>query len=119
MTDRRAFERAVSTRGLEKLIPGLRDFGENLPKKDPNIYRPMPLMEHTIEAIRHAFDWVQGFGAEEYLDPEAGRGSTLWINTALLFHDLGEVAIIRGMHLRLWTAWRWNGAGTGGATLPS
>lgn len=102
MTDRRAFERAVSTRGLEKLIPGLRDFGENLPKKDPNIYRPMPLMEHTIEAIRHAFDWVQGFGAEEYLDPEAGRGSTLWINTALLFHDLGEVAIIRGMHLRLW-----------------
>lgn len=102
MTDRRAFERAVLTRRLEKLIPELRDFEENLPEKDPNIYRPMPLMEHTFEAIRHAFGWIRGFGAEEYLDPEARRGSTLWINTALLFHDLGEVAIIRGMHLRLW-----------------
>lgn len=102
MTDGRAFERAVLTRRLEKLIPELRDFEENLPEKDPNIYRPMPLMEHTFEAIRHAFGWIRGFGAEEYLDPEARRGSTLWINTALLFHDLGEVAIIRGMHLRLW-----------------
>ncbi|MBN2339534.1 MAG: hypothetical protein JXP48_13460 [Acidobacteria bacterium] len=102
MTDPRAFERAVRTRILETLIPELSAFEENLPEKDPNIYRPMPLMEHTFEAIRHAFGWIRGFGAEEYRDPEARRGSTLWINTALLFHDLGEVAIIRGMHLRLW-----------------
>lgn len=102
MTDPRAFERAVRTRRLESLIPELAAFEENLPEKDPNIYRPMPLMEHTFEAVRHAFGWIRGFGAEEYRDPEARRGSTLWINTALLFHDLGEVAIIRGMHLRLW-----------------
>ncbi len=102
ITDPRAFRRAVLTGRLNKLIPELTAFGEDLPEKDPNIYRPMPLMEHTYEAIRHAFEWMEGFGEDEYEGNEARRNSTKWINTALLFHDLGELAIIRGMSLPIW-----------------
>ncbi|MBN1569869.1 MAG: hypothetical protein JXA73_18640 [Acidobacteria bacterium] len=102
MTDPRAFKRAVSIKLLNKLIPELNAFEEDLPETDPNIYRPMPLMEHTFESIRHAFEWIQSFGAEEYQGNETKCNSMKWINTALLFHDLGEVAIIKGTNLPIW-----------------
>ncbi len=102
MTDALTFKRAVLTRRLNTLIPGLAGFEATLPKKDPNIYRPMPLMEHTYESIRHAFGWIESFGAGEYQSNAAQSNALLWINTALLFHDLGETAIIKGTHLPVW-----------------
>ncbi len=102
MTDPHTFEQAVRTKKLNKLIPGLNAFESNLSEKDPNIYRPMPLMQHTLESIRQAFGWVHSFGAEEYLSEDAKSNALRWINTALLFHDLGETAIIKGICLPIW-----------------
>jgi hypothetical protein len=104
MTDPQVFERAVMTRKLNKLIPGFNEFDSNLQEKDPNIYRPMPLMQHTFESIRQAFGWIKSFGAEEYQSSDAKNCAMRWINTALLFHDLGESAIIKGTHLPIWYA---------------
>jgi hypothetical protein len=97
-----AFEYAVSIKKLHEIIPELNALEENLPDKDPNIYRPMPLMQHMFEAIRQAFRWVNSFGVEEYTCDEAKRYALLWINAALLFHDQGEIAILKGTNLPLW-----------------
>ena len=102
LQDPEAFEHAVSIRKLPELIPELNTFEENLPNQDPNIYRPMPLMLHMFEAIRQTFGWVCSFGVEEYTGNEAKRSALLWINTALLFHDQGEIAILKGTNLPLW-----------------
>ncbi len=102
LQDPEAFEHAVAINKLHELIPELNVFEENLPGKDPNFYRPMPLMQHMLESIRQAFGWVGSFGVEEYEGADAKRYALLWINTALLFHDQGEIAIIRGMNLPLW-----------------
>jgi hypothetical protein len=102
MQDPEAFEHAVLIRKLNELIPELNAF-ENTPQdKDPNIYRPMPVMRHMLECIRQTFGWVRSFGVEEYADDESRRSALLWINTALLFHDQGEIAILRGTSLPLW-----------------
>jgi hypothetical protein len=102
MQDPEAFEHAVSIRKLHELIPELSAFEENPQNKDPNIYRPMPVMRHMLESIRQTFGWVRSFGAEEYKDDESKRYALLWINTALLFHDQGEIAILKGTNLPLW-----------------
>jgi hypothetical protein len=102
MTDLQAFEHAVLTNKLNDLILGFNAFDVNLPEKDPNIYRPMPLMQHAFESIRQAFRLVQGFGTEEYRSNDAKNSAMRWINTALLFHDLGETAIIKGTNLPIW-----------------
>jgi len=102
MQDREAFEHAVLIRKLPELIPELSAFEENPQGKDPNIYRPMPVMRHMIESIRQAFGWVHSFGVDEYTDAESKRCALLWINTALLFHDQGEIAILKGTNLPLW-----------------
>jgi hypothetical protein len=102
MQDPEAFEFAVSIRKLHELIPELSAFEENPQEKDPNIYRPMPVMRHMLESIRQTFDWVHSFGIEEYQDYESKRCALLWINTALLFHDQGEIAILKGTSLPLW-----------------
>jgi hypothetical protein len=102
MQDPVAFEHAVSIRKLHELIPELNAFEENPQEKDPNIYRPMPVMRHMLESIRQTFDWVHSFGIEEYRDYESKRCALLWINTALLFHDQGEIAILQGTSLPLW-----------------
>jgi hypothetical protein len=102
MQDPETFENAVSIRKLHELIPELNAFEENLQDKDPNIYRPMPVMRHMLEAIRQTFGWVGSFGMEEYKDDESKRCALLWINTALLFHDQGEIAILKGTNLPLW-----------------
>ena len=102
LQDPEAFEHAVAINKLHELIPELNVFEENLPGKDPNFYRPMPLMQHMLESIRQAFGWVGSFGVEEYEGADAKRYALLWINTALLFHDQGEIAILRGMNLPLW-----------------
>jgi hypothetical protein len=102
MQDPEAFEHAVLTRKLHELIPELNAFEENPQGKDPNIYRPMPVMQHMLESIRQTFGWVSSFGAEEYTDAESKRCALLWINTALLFHDQGEIAILKGTNLPLW-----------------
>jgi hypothetical protein len=102
MTDPQTFKHAVLTKRLNKLIPGINAFEMNLPEKDPNIYRPMPLMEHTYESIRQAFAWVESFGAAEYRSDAAKANAMRWINAALLFHDLGETAIIKGTSLPIW-----------------
>ncbi|MBN2318500.1 MAG: hypothetical protein JXR49_05455 [Acidobacteria bacterium] len=102
MQDSEAFEHAVSIEKLHELIPELNSYQENLPDKDPNIYRPMALMEHMFEAIRQTFGWVSHFGIEEYKGSDAKRYALLWINTALLFHDMGEIALIKGTNLPLW-----------------
>jgi hypothetical protein len=102
MQDPEAFEHAVSIRKLDELIPELNALEENLQEKDPNIYRPMPVMRHMLESIRQTFGWVRSFGIEEYKDDESRRCALLWINTALLFHDQGEVAILKGTNLPLW-----------------
>ena len=102
MQDPEAFENAVLIRKLHELIPELNAFEEDLRDKDPNIYRPMPVMRHMLEAIRQTFGWVGSFGAEEYKDDESKRCALLWINTALLFHDQGEIAILKGTSLPLW-----------------
>jgi hypothetical protein len=59
-------------------------------------------MQHMFEAIRQTFSWVKHFGTEEYTGNEAKHNALLWINAALLFHDLGEIAIIKGTNLPLW-----------------
>ena len=64
MQDPEAFEHAVSIRKLHELIPELNAFEENLQDKDPNIYRPMPVMRHMLESIRQTFGWVHSFGAK-------------------------------------------------------
>ena len=102
MQDPVAFEHAVLIRKLHELIPELNAFEENLQDKDPNIYRPMPVMRHMLESIRQTFDWVNIFGVEEYKDEESKCCALLWINTALLFHDQGEIALLKGMNLPLW-----------------
>jgi len=102
MTDPKIFEHAVQTRRLNKIIPGLNAFDIDLPEKDPNIYRPMPLMQHTYESIRQAFGLIHSFGTEEYQSKEAKDNAMRWINTALLFHDLGETAIIKGTNIPVW-----------------
>lgn len=102
MLDSEAFEHAVSVNKLHELIPELNFFEENPPDKDPNFYRPMPVMLHMFEAIRQTFGWFGSFGTEEYLGADARRNALLWINTALLFHDQGEIAIIKGTNLPLW-----------------
>ncbi len=102
MTDPQEFEHAILIRKLNSLIPGLNAFDIDLPEKDPNIYRPMPLMQHTYESIRQAFGLIHSFGAEEYRSEDAKSNAMLWINTALLFHDLGETAIIKGINLPIW-----------------
>jgi hypothetical protein len=102
MKDPEAFEQAVIIRKLNELIPELNAFEENLPDKDPNIYRPMPVMQHMLEAIRQTFGYVHSFGLEEYHGDESKRSALLWINTALLFHDQGEIAILKGTNLPLW-----------------
>jgi hypothetical protein len=102
MQDPAAFEHAVAIRKLNELIPELNAFEENLPDRDPNIYRPMPVMRHMLEAIRQTFDYLRVFGIEEYQDDESKRSALLWINTALLFHDQGEIAILKGTNLPLW-----------------
>jgi hypothetical protein len=102
MQDPEAFEHAVLSRKLHELIPELNAFEEDLQDKDPNIYRPMPVMRHMLESIRQAFGWVRSFGVEEYRDDESKRSALLWINTALLFHDQGEIAILKGTNLPLW-----------------
>lgn len=102
MQDPEAFEHAVSIRKLHALLPELNAFEENPQEKDPNIYRPTPVMRHMLESIRQTFDWVRSFSAEEYQDEESRRCALLWINTALLFHDQGEVAILKGTSLPLW-----------------
>jgi hypothetical protein len=102
MQDPEAFEHAVLIRKLHGLIPELNDFEESPQDKDPNIYRPMPVMRHMLESIRQTFDWVRSFGADEYQDDESKRCALLWINTALLFHDQGEIAILKGTNLPLW-----------------
>jgi hypothetical protein len=99
--DPAAFEHAVSIRKLHELIPELNTL-ENPQDKDLNIYRPMPLMQHMFECIRQTFEWVSSFGAEEYQDEESKGCALLWINTALLFHDQGEIAILKGTNLPLW-----------------
>jgi hypothetical protein len=102
MQDPIAFEHAVASRKLHELIPELNDFEEHPQDKDPNIYRPMPVMRHMLESIRQAFGYVQSFGLEEYKDDASKRFALLWINTALLFHDQGEIAILKGTNLPLW-----------------
>jgi hypothetical protein len=102
LQDPEAFEHAVAINKLNELVPELNVFEENLPGKDPNFYRPMPLMAHMLESIRQAFSWVGSFGVEEYGGKDAKHYALLWINTALLFHDQGEIAIIKGMNLPLW-----------------
>jgi hypothetical protein len=102
LQDPEAFEHAVSIRKLHALIPELNAFEQNPPDRDPNIYRPMPVMRHMLEAIRQTFGWVGSFGVEEYACDEAKRFALLWINTALLFHDQGEIAILKGISLPLW-----------------
>jgi hypothetical protein len=102
MQDPIAFEHAVTIRKLNELIPELNAFEENPPDKDPNIYRPMPVMRHMLEAIRQMFGYMRSFGLEEYRDDESKRFALLWINTALLFHDQGEIAILKGTNLPLW-----------------
>jgi hypothetical protein len=102
MQDPEAFEHAVSIRKLHTLIPELNAFEENPKDNDPNIYRPMPVMRHMLEAIRQTFGWVRSFGVEEYRDDDTKRCALLWINTALLFHDQGEIAILKGTSLPLW-----------------
>jgi hypothetical protein len=102
MQDPEAFEHAILIRKLNELIPELNAFEENLQDRDPNIYRPTPVMRHMLESIRQTFGWVRSFGSEEYKDDEAKRCALLWINTALLFHDQGEIAILRGTNLPLW-----------------
>lgn len=102
MQDPAAFEHAITIRKLNELIPELNAFEENLPDKDPNIYRPMPVMQHMLEAIRQTFGYMLSFGLEEYQDDESKRSALLWINTALLFHDQGEIAILKGTNLPLW-----------------
>ncbi len=102
MTDPRAFRRAVRTGKLNRLIPGFKEFDSDQPEKDPNIYRPMPLMGHTFESIRQAFAWIESFGAGEYQSEDAKAGAMRWINAALLFHDLGETAIVKGTNLPVW-----------------
>jgi len=69
MQDSAAFEHAVSIRKLHELIPELGAFEDN--PKDPNIYRPMPVMRPMLESIRQTFGWVGHFGAEEYKDGES------------------------------------------------
>jgi hypothetical protein len=102
MTDSQVFKCAVLTRKLNKLIPGLNAFDSHLPEKAPNIYRPMPLMEHTYESIHQAFGLVGNLGAAEYQSDDAKNSAMLWINAALLFHDLGETALIKGTSLPIW-----------------
>jgi hypothetical protein len=102
MQDPEAFEHAVTIRKLHELIPELSVFEENPQDKDPNIYRPMPVMRHMLECIRQTFGYVLSFGLEEYKDDESKRCALLWINTALLFHDQGEIAILKGTNLPLW-----------------
>ena len=102
MQDPAAFENAVLIGKLHALIPELNAFKENPLDKDPNIYRPMPVMRHMLESIRQTFDWVQSFGVDEYKDDDSKRWALLWINTALLFHDQGEIAILKGTELPLW-----------------
>ncbi len=102
MQDPEAFEHALSTRKLHELVPELAAFEENPREKDPNIYRPIPVMRHMLESIRQAFGWVRSFGVEEYAGDEPKRCALLWINTALLFHDQGEIAILKGTSLPLW-----------------
>jgi hypothetical protein len=102
MQDPEAFENAVRIRKLHELIPELNAFEENPQDADPNIYRPMPVMRHMLESIRQTFGWVRSFGVEEYKDEESRRCALLWINTALLFHDQGEIAILKGTSLPLW-----------------
>jgi hypothetical protein len=102
MQDSAAFEHAVVIRKLHELIPELNAFEENLKDKDPNIYRPMPVMRHMLESIRQTYGWVRHFGVEEYKDDESKCCALLWINTALLFHDQGEIAILTGTDLPLW-----------------
>jgi hypothetical protein len=102
MQDPVAFEHAVLIRKLQELIPELNSFEENPQDRDPNIYRPMPVMRHMLEAVRQTFGWVRDFGVEEYKDNESKRCALLWINTALLFHDQGEIAILKGTSLPLW-----------------
>lgn len=102
LEDPEAFEHAVAVNRLHALIPELCVLEENPPDQDPNIYRPMPLVNHMREAIRQTFGWVGNFGADEYTGADAKRYALLWINAALLFHDLGEIAILKGTHLPLW-----------------
>jgi len=102
LQDPEAFEHAVLINKLHELIPELYTFEENLPDRDPNIYRPMPLMLHMFEAIRQSFAWMSQLGMEEYRSDTAKRQALLWVNTALLFHDLGEIAIIKGTNLPIW-----------------
>lgn len=102
MQDPEAFEHAVLVRKLHALIPELNALEENPRDRDPNIYRPMPVMRHVLESIRHTFGWVRSFGADEYEHEESRRCALLWINTALLFHDQGEIAILKGTSLPLW-----------------
>jgi hypothetical protein len=102
LQDPEAFECAVSINKLQELVPELKTLQENLPATDPNFYRPMPVMQHMLESVRQAFIWIGTFGAEEYKGDAAKRNALLWINTALLFHDQGEIAIIKGTNLPLW-----------------
>ncbi|HSW39876.1 MAG TPA: hypothetical protein VLL97_10325 [Acidobacteriota bacterium] len=102
MTDHQAFDRAAQDGKLYELIPELNSFEIELPEDDPNIYRPMPMMQHTFESIRHAFNLTTNFGADEYQSSEAKTNAVLWINCALLFHDFGETALIKEIHLPAW-----------------
>ena len=102
LQDPEAFEHAVSIKKLHELIPELSKLEESLPVKDPNFYRPMSVIKHTFESIRQTFSWFNSFGDEEYQGSDAKRNALLWINTALLFHDQGEIAIIKGTNLPLW-----------------
>lgn len=102
LQDPEAFEYALAIDKLQDLIPELKSLEEDLPARDPNFYRPMPVMQHMLESVRQAFLWTQSFGAEEYKGDNAKRNALLWINTALLFHDQGEIAILKGTSLPLW-----------------
>ena len=59
-------------------------------------------MRHMLEAIRQTFDWMNSFGAEEYTGSDAKQHALLWVNAALLFHDQGEIALLKGTNLPLW-----------------
>ena len=102
MQDPIAFEHAVLIRKLNELILELNAFEKNPPDNDPNIDRSMPVMRHMLESIRQTFNYVRNFGLDEYKDDESKRCALLWINTALLFHDQGEIAILKGTNLPLW-----------------
>ncbi|MEJ2110231.1 MAG: hypothetical protein P8Z37_10025 [Acidobacteriota bacterium] len=102
LQDPKAFEYAILTKKLHELIPELQTLEESVEGKDPNIYRPMPVMQHMLEAMRQTFGWVRSFGLEEYRGDLTKQNALLWINTSLLFHDQGEIAIIKGTNLPLW-----------------